>query len=73
MPENQDMEQDAQSIAAELQLPFQQVLASMELFSAGNTIPFIVKYRKEATQGLDEVALRLIEDALEKSKALAAR
>jgi hypothetical protein len=39
MPENQDMEQDAQSIAAELQLPFQQVLAAMELLSAGNTIP----------------------------------
>ena len=73
MPENQDMEQDAQSIAAELQLPFQQVLAAMELLSAGNTIPFIARYRKEATQGLDEVALRLIEDALEKSKALAAR
>ncbi len=67
------METTAKAIADELQLPLRQVLAAMELLEAGNTIPFIARYRKEATGGLDEVALRAIEDAVEKAKALAAR
>jgi len=45
----------------------------VELLNAGNTIPFIARYRKEATQGLDEIALRAIEDALERTNALSAR
>lgn len=73
MPEMQDTEQSARSIAADLNLPVRQVLAAIELLEAGNTIPFIARYRKEATQGLDEIALRAIEDAVEKSAALAAR
>ena len=73
MPEIQDREQCGRAIAADLQLPFKQVLAVMELLEAGNTIPFIARYRKEATQGLDEIALRAIEDAVEKSATLAAR
>jgi protein Tex len=63
----------SQAIAAELQLPLHQVQAAIELLEAGNTIPFIARYRKEATGGLDEVALRAIEDAVEKAVALAAR
>ena len=59
--------------AAELQLPLRQVKAAVELLGAGNTIPFIARYRKEATQGLDEVALRTIEDALDRANALSAR
>ena len=39
----------------------------------GNTLPFIARYRKEATGGLDETALRLIEDALAKTHELAKR
>ena len=62
-----------QSIAAELALPLRQVLAAVELLDTGNTIPFIARYRKEATHGLDEIALRAIEDALERSKILNAR
>jgi len=54
-------------------LPVRQVLAAIELLEAGNTIPFIARYRKEVTQGLDEIALRAIEDAVEKAAALAAR
>ena len=73
MPEIQNREQFAQAIAADLQLPVCQVLAAMELFEAGNTIPFIARYRKEMTRGLDETALRAIEDAVEKAIALAAR
>lgn len=60
-------------IARELSLPHKQVLATIELLEAGNTIPFIARYRKEVTGGLDEIALRAIEDALEKAIALAAR
>ncbi len=61
------------AIAGELQLPIRQVAAAIELLNAGNTIPFIARYRKEATLGLDEIALRAIEDALERATALAAR
>ncbi len=63
----------AKRIAAELSLPVRQVAAAIALLDQGNTIPFIARYRKEATGGLDEIALRAIEDALEKSNALAAR
>lgn len=62
-----------QSIARELNLPEKQVAAVIELLDAGNTIPFIARYRKEVTGGLDEIALRAIEDALEKHNALLAR
>jgi uncharacterized protein len=43
------------------------------LLQDGNTLPFIARYRKEATGGLDETALRAIEDALAKSQELARR
>ena len=56
------LETEAKAIATELELPLRQVLAALELLQAGNTVPFIARYRKEATQGLDEVALRAIED-----------
>ena len=60
-------------IATELELPASQVHAAVRLLIAGNTVPFIARYRKEATQGLDEIALRAIEDALERENALTAR
>jgi protein Tex len=60
-------------ISEELQIPQHQVVAAVELFNAGNTVPFIARYRKEVTDGLDEIALRAIEDALERGMALAAR
>lgn len=49
-------------IAEELSLPAHQVAATQELFAAGNTLPFIARYRKEATGGLDELQLRDIRD-----------
>ena len=73
MPEIKGRKQFAQAIAVDLQLPVRQVLAAIELLEAGNTIPFIARYRKEVTQGLDEIALRAIEDAAEKATVLAAR
>ncbi len=60
-------------IAQELQIPLKQVQAAIELLQSGNTIPFIARYRKEATQGLDEIALRAIEDAFDKATQLSAR
>ncbi len=50
------------SIAAELALRPVQVEAAMRLLEEGATIPFIARYRKEATGSLDEVALAAIRD-----------
>ena len=68
-----DLDATVKAIADELRLPIRQVNAAVDLLNAGNTIPFIARYRKEATGGLDEVKLRAIEDALEHAIALAAR
>ena len=51
--------------ARELSLPAHHVAGAAELLDAGNTIPFIARYRKEATGGLDEVQLQAIQDRLE--------
>lgn len=66
-------EQTIRQISEELDLPLKKVRAAVELLDAGNTIPFIARYRKEVTGTLDEIALRAIEDALERAVALAAR
>ncbi|MCB0255277.1 MAG: RNA-binding transcriptional accessory protein [Anaerolineae bacterium] len=60
-------------IAAELGLRIDQVTGAVELLDAGNTIPFIARYRKEATGGLDEVQLRQIETRLAYLRNLAER
>ena len=51
-------------IANELQLKDEQVISAAELFSEDATVPFIARYRKEKTGGLDEDQLREIEDKL---------
>ena len=53
-------------IAAELNLTNKQVRATALLFDEGATIPFIARYRKEATGSLDEVAIGAIRDRLSK-------
>lgn len=68
-----DQKNVVRQIASDLQLAELGVLAATELLEQGNTIPFIARYRKEATGGLDEIALRAIEDALEKIKTLLQR
>lgn len=45
-------QQISQIIAAELTVQPQQILAAIQLLDDGNTIPFIARYRKEATGGL---------------------
>lgn len=47
----------SQHIAATLNLSLKQVSSIYELHSEGSTIPFIARYRKEATGNLDEVAI----------------
>jgi uncharacterized protein len=49
-------------LAAELNLPARGVAAVIALLDEGNTVPFIARYRKERTGGLDEVQIRAIED-----------
>ncbi len=68
-----DLEETVGQIAENMGLGQPQVLAAVELLEADNTIPFIARYRKEKTQGLDEIVLRGIEDALQKSRELAQR
>ena len=48
----------------------EQVAAAIELMDAGNTVPFIARYRKEATGGLDEDQLRRIYAAVGKLRSL---
>jgi uncharacterized protein len=52
-------------IAGELKIAPKQVGAVAELLAEGATIPFIARYRKEATGSLDEVAIQKIRDRLE--------
>ena len=68
-----DLTEVAGEIAKQLAVDPRQVQAAIELLDAGNTIPFIARYRKEATRGLDEIALRAIEDAIAKARELFAR
>ncbi|PKL89343.1 MAG: RNA-binding transcriptional accessory protein [Ignavibacteriae bacterium HGW-Ignavibacteriae-2] len=51
-------------IAKEIDLKEKQVLATIALLNEGSTIPFLARYRKEHTGGLDEDQLRIIEDRL---------
>ena len=51
--------------ARELSIPPGQVSSTAQLLDAGNTIPFISRYRKEVTGSLDEVQIQAIQDRLE--------
>ena len=58
------MDQVLDLMAKELKLPRSGVTAIAALLEEGNTVPFIARYRKEATGSLDEVAIRAVEDRL---------
>ncbi len=49
-------------IAGELQARAEQVEAAVRLLDEGNTVPFIARYRKEVTGGLDDTQLRKLEE-----------
>ena len=54
------MNQIHRQIAEELGVRVQQVEAAVGLLDEGATVPFIARYRKEATQGLDDAQLRTL-------------
>ena len=67
------MEQFSQMIATTLKLPVHRVENTLKLLQGGATIPFISRYRKEATGGLDEVQIGDIHTRYEKLCELAKR
>jgi protein Tex len=64
---------DLSRIAQDLQIRKVQVEAVVQLLDEGNTIPFITRYRKERTGGLDEEILRTIEERVALLRQLAER
>ncbi len=60
-------------VASELQLDAKSVASVVQLLGDGATVPFIARYRKEATGGLDEVAIRAIEERCAYAKELEER
>ncbi|MCZ2343861.1 MAG: helix-hairpin-helix domain-containing protein [Bacteroidales bacterium] len=64
---------DLSRIAQDLQIRKAQVEAVIQLIDDGNTIPFITRYRKERTGGLDEVQLRRIQERITTLRDLASR
>ncbi len=57
-------------IAGELRIKEHQVRAAAELLASDATVPFIARYRKEVTGGLDEVAVRVIRDRMDQLAGL---
>ncbi len=62
-----------ETLARELSLRPSQVQAATELLDAGNTIPFIARYRKEATGSLNDQQLRDLSEHLERLRSLQKR
>lgn len=67
------MEEFSQMIAAELKLPAHRIANTLKLLQGGATIPFISRYRKEATGGLNEVQIGDIQTRYEKLCELSKR
>ena len=64
------MQNHAEQLAAELNLNVKNVQGAIDLIDAGNTIPFIARYRKEATGSMDDQVLRDLGDRLEYLRSL---
>jgi protein Tex len=67
------LEFDIELVARELKLDAKKVTAAIDLLNDGNTIPFITRYRKDATGGLDETQIRAIKDLVAQQKAILER
>lgn len=67
------MEDFSRMIAVELKLPEHRIAHTLKLLQGGATIPFISRYRKEATGGLDEVQIGDIQTRYEKLCELSKR
>ena len=62
-----------QRIANELGVRASQVFAAIQLLDEGATVPFVARYRKEATDGLDDTQLRNLDERLDYLRDLEAR
>ncbi|MCU1689473.1 MAG: RNA-binding transcriptional accessory protein, partial [Jatrophihabitantaceae bacterium] len=62
-----------QQIAQELGAGVHQVRAAVQLLDGGATVPFVARYRKEATGGLDDTALRTLDERLRYLRELGER
>ena len=67
------MEKLIQPIANTLKISYAQVKNTLDLLAEGNTIPFIARYRKEVTKGLDEEQIRYIDEQFQYQKNLTKR
>ena len=70
---NDDLNRTAALIAAEIGAGREQAAAAIRLLDEGSTVPFIARYRKEATGGLDDTQLRLLAERLVYIRELDAR
>ena len=61
------------TIASEIRARPEQVKVAIDLFDDGATVPFVARYRKEATGGLDDTQLRQLEERLAYLRELEAR
>ena len=64
---------DLGQISKEMSLAIQCVQSTVSLLDEGNTVPFITRYRKDQTGGLDEEQIRGIQNLVGKMRALAER
>lgn len=64
---------DLRPLAEELGRPLQHIEAAVALLDAGNTVPFIARYRKEQTGGMDDAQLRALAEGVAKARALEER
>ncbi|WP_083445246.1 Tex family protein [Ruegeria sp. 6PALISEP08] len=67
------MDRIARTIATEINARSDQVGAAIKLLDDGATVPFVARYRKEATGGLDDTQLRLLSERLTYLRELEAR
>ena len=67
------MEQFSQMITAAMKLPVHRIDNTLKLLAGGATVPFISRYRKEATGGMDEVQIEEVQSRHEKLCELAKR
>ncbi|MBW8318240.1 MAG: RNA-binding transcriptional accessory protein, partial [Rhizobium sp.] len=68
-----DIKSIAAIIASEVNARHEQVIAAVELLDGGATVPFIARYRKEVTGGLDDTQLRNLAERLTYLRELGAR
>src|SRR5438874_8498092 len=67
------MQPEVQEVARELGVRAEQVEGALALSEGGATVPFIARYRKEATGGLDEVQIQAVLDGVRRRRELEAR